>query len=201
MNLCMILPEEEEKVNLIPYSIPMEDAGRILRALLKHMRGVTVDLKGFTADYYRGVSFVEMTPVLDTLKVIREEKKWLEIVNLIIPTLNDDMGNIREMCVWIRENLGLDVPLHFTRFSPAYKMTHLPPTPVRTLEQARDVAVREGIRFVYIGNVPGHKYNSTFCPECGRKVISRIHSSVINLDIKGGKCKYCGYPIPGLWSL
>jgi len=171
-----------------------------LKALLKHMRGVTVDLKGFTADHYRDASFAEMTPVLNTLKVIKQEGKWLEIVNLIIPTLNDDIKKIKEMCIWIKENLGTDVPLHFIRFFPAYKMTHLPPTPIKTLEQARDIAVKEGIKFVYVGNVPGHKHNSTFCPKCNKKIISRVHFSVIGLDIKGGKCKHCGCPIPGLWN-
>lgn len=171
-----------------------------MKELLKHMRGVTVDLKGFTADYYKDVSFALMTPVLDTLKLIKKEGKWLEIVNLIIPTLNDNMKSIREMCIWIRGNLGADVPVHFIRFFPAYKMTHLPPTPVKTLEQARDTAVKEGIRFVYIGNVPGHKYNSTFCPGCDKKIISRVHFSVIDIDIKYGRCKHCGYSIPGLWD-
>jgi len=171
-----------------------------MKALLKHMRGVTVDLKGFTADHYRDVSFAEMTPVLNALKIIKEERKWLEIVNLIIPTLNDDLKKIREMCIWIKKNLGADVPLHFIRFFPAYRMIHLPPTPVKTLDQAREIAVKEGIEFVYVGNVPGHKYNSTFCPKCNKKIINRSHFSVIDVDIKGGKCKYCGYPIPGLWD-
>lgn len=172
-----------------------------LKELLKHMRGVTVDLKGFTADHYRDVSFAEMTPVLNTLKVIKNSGTWLEIVNLVIPTLNDNMDKIREMCRWIKENLGTDVPLHFTRFFPAYKMTHLPPTPVKTLEQAREIATKEGLKFVYIGNVPGHKNNSTFCPQCNKRIITRSHFSVIDISIKNGKCKYCGYPIPGLWDI
>lgn len=172
-----------------------------LRELLKHMRGVTVDLKGFTADHYREASFAEMAPVLSTLKVIKESGKWLEIVNLIIPTLNDNMDKIREMCIWIKENLGQDVPIHFTRFFPAYKMTHLPPTPVKTLEQAREIAIKEGIRYVYIGNVPGHRYNSTYCPKCNKRIITRIHFSVIDINLKDGKCKNCGNPIPGLWDL
>lgn len=171
-----------------------------LKALLKHMRGVTVDVKGFTADYYKDVSFAEMKPVLDTLKIIKEEGKWLEIVNLVIPALNDDMKNIREMCIWIKKNLGEDVPLHFIRFFPSYKMNNLPPTPIKTLENARDAATKEGMKFVYVGNVPGHTHNSTFCPACKKKIISRVHFSVIDLDVKGGKCKHCGCPIPGLWD-
>jgi pyruvate formate lyase activating enzyme len=172
-----------------------------MKALLKHMNGVTVDLKGFTAEYYRDVSFARMKPVLETLQLIKEQGKWLEIVNLIVPTLNDNMDSIREMCGWIMENLGPDVPIHFNRFSPAYKMMHLPPTPVKTLEEARDIAAEAGIRYVYIGNVPGHKYNSTFCPECKKKIIGRVHFAVRFVDIQKSKCKNCGNPIPGIWDL
>lgn len=172
-----------------------------MKALLKHIRGVTVDLKGFTADYYKDMSFAQMTPVLETLKLIKREGRWLEIVNLVIPTMNDDLTKIKEMSGWIKENLGDEVPVHFIRFFPAYKMTHLLSTPVRTLEQAREIAVKEGLKFVYIGNVPGHKYNSTYCPECGKMVISRTHFDVHEIEIKKGKCKFCGYPISGLWDL
>jgi len=171
-----------------------------MKKLLRHMKGVTVDLKGFTADYYRNMSFARMTPVLETLKLIKQQGKWLEIVNLIVPTMNDDMANIKEMCGWIMDNLGPDVPIHFTRFFPAYKMKHLPPTPIRILEEARDSAAEAGMRYVYIGNVPGHKYNSTLCPECRKKIISRTHFAVHQVDIKKSKCTYCGYRIPGIWE-
>jgi pyruvate formate lyase activating enzyme len=172
-----------------------------MKALLKHMKGVTVDLKGFTADYYRNMSFAKMTPVLETLILIKEQGKWLEVVNLIVPTMNDNMADIKEMCEWINENLGPDVPIHFIRFFPAYKMQHLPPTPVRTLEQARKIAVQAGMRYVYVGNVPGHKYNSTYCPECKKKIISRTHFAVQQVNIKDDKCSYCGHRIPGIWEL
>jgi len=171
-----------------------------LRRLLEHMTAVTVDLKGFTADFYQDVSFADMEPVIQTLKTLKEEGVWFEIVNLIIPTLNDNTRTIREMCKWIVNELGVDVPVHFTRFSPAYKMTHLQPTPVRTLERARDIALDESIKFVYIGNVPGHKNNSTFCPRCDERIIQRRHFSVLDLKIKDGKCENCGENIPGKWS-
>ncbi|MCD5401123.1 AmmeMemoRadiSam system radical SAM enzyme, partial [candidate division NPL-UPA2 bacterium] len=129
-----------------------------LRALLQHMDGVVVDLKGFCEEVYREIFGGELAPVLETLKIIREEGVWLEIVNLIIPTLNDEPDKIKEMCIWIRDNLGEDVPLHFTRFSPAYRLTHLPPTPIKTLELAVKIAHEAGLKYVYIGNVPGHKY-------------------------------------------
>ncbi|MBU2446429.1 MAG: AmmeMemoRadiSam system radical SAM enzyme [Bacteroidetes bacterium] len=171
-----------------------------MRQLLKNMAGVTVDLKGFTADFYKDVSFANMKPVLETLKLIKKENVWLEIVNLIIPTLNDNFDNIKQMCTWIVENLGKDVPVHFNRFSPAYKMKHLNPTPISSLERARKMAIEAGIKFVYIGNAPGHKHNSTYCPNCDERLIHRTHFSVHDVRIKKGKCEFCGYSIPGIWK-
>jgi pyruvate formate lyase activating enzyme len=121
-------------------------------------------------------------------------------VNLMIPTLNDDLNDVRRMCQWIRDTLSPQVPLHFTRFHPAYKLTSLPPTPVETLEGAVQVADEEGLDYVYVGNVPGHERNSTFCPSCGEKIIGRTHFSVLSLDVVKGKCRYCDQAIPGIWS-
>ena len=171
-----------------------------LSALLQYMDGVTVDLKGFTETFYREASSSQLAPVLRTLKHIRESGRHLEVVNLVIPTLNDDMAKIREMCVWIRENLGKDTPLHFTRFSPAHKLTHLPPTPIDTLEKAWKMGQEEGLEYVYIGNVPGHEGNNTFCPRCHKKLIHRVHFTVLANEVKGGKCSFCGYPIRGIWA-
>jgi pyruvate formate lyase activating enzyme len=170
-----------------------------LFALLEHMDAVTVDLKAFTAEFYQQVSSSELWPVLRTLENIRKAGKHLEIVNLVIPTKNDDLGDIRRMCVWIKETLGDQVPLHFTRFSPAYRLTNLPPTPVETLEQAASIADEEGLQYVYVGNVPGHERNSTFCPQCGERIISRMHFSVVSVDLEHGKCRFCGHEIPGIW--
>jgi pyruvate formate lyase activating enzyme len=161
---------------------------------------VVVDLKGFTKKFYRETSSAELEPVLRTLKIIREEEVWLEITNLIIPTLNDDLEDIRRMCEWIKENLGEGVPLHFTRFSPAYKLRRLPPTPIETLEAARKIAVEVGLNYVTIGNVPGHKYNSTFCPRCKKRLIHRVHFTVLSNNIEEGKCKFCQHKIPGRWK-
>ncbi|MBA4252128.1 MAG: AmmeMemoRadiSam system radical SAM enzyme [Chlorobiaceae bacterium] len=171
-----------------------------LKRLLENMMGVTVDLKGFTADFYRDVSFASMEPVLNTLRLIKSEGKWLEIVNLIIPTLNDDLNQIKEMCSWIVDNLGTDVPVHFNRFSPAYKMKHLKPTPISQLERARNIATEAGIRFVYVGNAPGHRHNSTFCPSCKKRIIHRTHFMVNEIRIKNGNCEFCKHPIPGVWK-
>jgi pyruvate formate lyase activating enzyme len=170
-----------------------------LFALLEILDAITIDLKAFTPEFYRQVSFSRLEPVLLTLENIRKTDTHLEIVNLVIPTLNDNMEDIRRMCVWIREKLGDETPLHFTRFSPAYKLTKLPPTPIKTLEEAAKIADDEGLKYVYIGNVPGHKRNSTFCPQCGKRVIHRVHFSVVSMKVRGGKCSFCGHSIPGIW--
>ncbi len=171
-----------------------------LRALLKRTDQVVVDLKGFCPDIYRRYYGGCLERVLRTLKIIREEGRWLEITNLVIPGVNDCLKEIRAMSEWIVEHLGPDVPLHFTRFFPAFKLTHLPSTPIRTLEEAREIAREAGINFVTIGNVSGHKYNSTFCPQCGEKIIHRVHFSVLRKNITDGRCDFCRHPIPGIWE-
>jgi len=170
-----------------------------LAALLPHMDAITVDLKAFTPEFYREVSASQLEPVLRTLQQIHSSSVHLEIVNLVIPTLNDDPADIRRMCRWIRDTLNDQVPLHFTRFHPAYQLTSLPPTPIETLESAAQIADDEGLHYVYIGNVPGHERNSTFCPACGAVIIERMHFAVLSLDVEHGKCRFCGHPIPGVW--
>lgn len=110
------------------------------------------------------------------------------------------MEKIKEMCLSIRENLGTQVPLHFTRFFPAYKLTRLPPTPVETLEQARGIALEVGLGYVYIGNVPGHQADNTFCPRCGEKLIGRMGLIVTENNLQQGRCPFCGYQIAGIWE-
>jgi len=171
-----------------------------LRELLKYMDAVCVDLKGFTAQFFTTTSFSQLEPVLTTLKTVKESGVWLEITCLIIPTLNDDMEQIEEMCRWIKENLGTEVPVQFSRFFPAYKLVKLPPTPTDTLERAREIAVTTGLKYVTIGNVPGHAANSTYCPKCGSVVIERVGFSVMANNLDQGRCKFCGYPIPGVWE-
>jgi pyruvate formate lyase activating enzyme len=170
-----------------------------LAALLEHMDAVTVDLKAFTPEFYEEVSASQLEPVLRTLQQIHHSGVHLEIVNLVVTTLNDDMDDIRRMCQWIRSTLSDDVPLHFTRFFPAYKLTSLPATPIETLENAAQIADEEGLQYVYIGNCPGHERNSTFCPQCGEKIIERLHFAVLSLQVQEGKCRFCGHSIPGVW--
>ena len=172
-----------------------------LSDLLSVTDAVTVDLKGFTETFYRDVSSSRLSPVLETLKSIRRTKVHLEVVNLVIPSLNDHMEDIKRMCEFIKDELGETTPLHFTRFFPNYKLINLPPTPVSTLEKARDIAVKEvGLQFVYVGNVPGHRYNSTLCPNCGKVVIKRRHFEVMWNKLLSGRCPFCGHEIPGIWT-
>ncbi|MDI7260223.1 MAG: AmmeMemoRadiSam system radical SAM enzyme [Thermodesulfobacteriota bacterium] len=168
--------------------------------LLKFLDGVTVDLKSFNPRFYQEISEARFEPVLETLKTIKMSGKHLEIVNLIIPTLNDDRGDMKRMCQWIVKHLGKETPIHFTRFSPSYKLTHLPYTPLKTLEEARSIALSAGIKFVYVGNVVGHPANSTYCPKCGRKLIERTHFVLLKNHVKNGCCPFCNETIPGIWS-
>lgn len=170
-----------------------------LRKLLRHTDAASIDLKGFTKKAYQNSS-ADLEPVLRTLKIIKDEGKWLEIINLVIPTINDDPKDLRRMCEWIREEIGIETPLHFSRFFPNYKLTHLDPTPIKTLEMARDIAVDVGLNYVTLGNVPGHKLNSTFCPKCGERLIHRIHFEVLKNDVVNGRCRFCDHRIPGIWG-
>jgi pyruvate formate lyase activating enzyme len=171
-----------------------------LLKLLKVLDAVKIDLKGFSERFYEEVSSATLKPVLESMITVKKENVWLEIVNLIVPTLNDDPEMIDEMCQWIGQKLGADTPLHFTRFHPDYKLTHLPPTPISTLESAYEIAKKNGLRYVYVGNVPGHVHNSTFCPSCSRRIIQRAHFDILEMNVENGKCGSCNFPIQGKWS-
>jgi len=171
-----------------------------LRNLCKTMDAANIDLKGYSEDFYREVCSGELQPVLEALKIYRKEKVHLEITNLMIPTKNDDMSVLGEMCLWIKKELGSETPIHFSRFYPLYKLKSLPPTPVSTLEKARSIALSAGLEYVYIGNVPGHEGENTFCPKCKKMVIKRAGYMVGEVHLKNGKCKFCGKPIPGIWT-
>ncbi|MFQ6037401.1 MAG: AmmeMemoRadiSam system radical SAM enzyme [Candidatus Aminicenantales bacterium] len=171
-----------------------------LRDLIKVVDAIKVDLKAFNQDFYTQYVRGELQPVLDGIRLIAQTDVWLEIVYLVIPTLNDSPEEIRRMSGWLVENAGPEVPVHFSRFHPMYLMKNLPPTPVSTLERAHDVAVREGLKYVYIGNVPGHTYENTFCPECHQVIIRRTAYRIHEVKITNGRCSSCGARIPGIWE-
>lgn len=182
----------------------MHTAGYIQPEPLRNIAGkldaVNFDLKGFDAEFYREYVGGELEPVLKSLKLLHESGIHIEITTIVIPTLNDDMALISEMCKWIISELGADVPLHFARFYPLYRLSALPRTPVSTLEKARDTALDAGLKFVYIAKVTGHKGENTFCPDCGEKVISRAGFVIEEINLKNGSCSYCGSVLPGLWA-
>jgi len=171
-----------------------------LEALTKVVAAVKVDLKAFNEDFYASYVRGELKPVLEAIKLIARSRVWLEIVYLVIPTLNDVPDDIRRMVRWMLREIGPDVPLHFTRFQPMYLVKNLPPTPVSTLESLRRIALDEGLHYVYIGNVPGHEGENTICPKCRRTLVRRYVFEIETNDIKEGKCPSCRTPIPGLWA-
>lgn len=170
-----------------------------LLALLQTLDAITIDLKGFTNKFYHDVCSSRLEPVLESLKTIRQTQVHLEIVNLVIPTLNDNEDDIKRMCSWIKNHLGEQTPLHFSRFFPSYKLRNLPPTPIPTLEKAKEIADEVGLHYVTIGNVPGHKYNSTYCPRCKKRLVHRVHFRVYTNNVQEGRCRFCRHPIPGIW--
>ncbi|MBN2483851.1 MAG: AmmeMemoRadiSam system radical SAM enzyme [Candidatus Omnitrophica bacterium] len=169
--------------------------------LLDYMDFVNIDLKGFSSEFYRDISGgTELENVLRTLEIIHQAGVHLEITTLLIPTLNDSSGEIRALSSWIKENLGEETPLHFSRFQPQYKLQNLPATPLSTLRNAYDIAKEVGLKYVYIGNVSGINEESTWCPVCGKRLIHRIGYSVIENKIAGGRCPFCQTKIKGVWS-
>lgn len=168
----------------------------------RYMDAANVDLKGFTEEFYSKVCSAKLGPVLETLKYLKHETKvWFEITTLLIPGLNDSDKEIEEETQWIRENLGPDVPLHFTAFHPDYKMTDRPPTPPATLTRARSIGIKNGLHYVYTGNVHDGDGGSTYCGSCGKLLIGRDWYALKawNLDAQG-RCKYCSEPLPGVFE-
>ncbi len=171
-----------------------------LRKLFQVIDAANIDLKSFDPAIYRKLNGADLAPVLRTLKIFHEEGVWLEITNLVIPSWTDDLSMIGKMCDWLVANGLQDCPLHFSRFTPLYKLSQLPMTSVSTLDRARDIALRAGMRYVYVGNVPGHAAESTFCPHCGATVIHRRGYVVDAKGLKNGACASCGTTIAGRWE-
>ena len=173
-----------------------------LLELCKVTDAANVNLKSFDEEIYRELNTGKLEPILATLKTLKREGVWFEVTNLVVPTYTDKPEMIRRMCDWLLANLGPDYPLHFSRFQPAHKLTHLPPTPVDTLLEAREIARSAGLNFVYVGNCPEvSDGETTFCPQCKKAVIERNIFSVLAMRVTGGKCQSCGTRIPGVWAV
>ena len=174
---------------------------RAARDLYQFVDAAHVDLKGFDEDTYQKLNSGKLQPILNLLKTLKELGVWVEIINLVVPTYTDNLDTIRRMCGWIAKELGPDRPLHFSRFHPEHKLTHLAPTPVETLVKARDSARAEGLDYVYIGNVPGLEgVETTWCPNCKKAVIERDIFAVTRMNLTDGKCNFCGTKIAGVWK-
>ena len=174
---------------------------RPARDLYQYVDAAHVDLKGFDEETYRNLNSGRLEPILRTLQVLKELGVWCEIINLVVPTYTDRLDVIQRMCAWIAKELGPEQPLHFSRFHPQHKLTHLTPTPLDTLVKARDAARAEGLRFVYVGNVPGlADAGTTWCPGCKKAVVQRDIFAVTRLEVVNGQCRFCGAKIPGVWG-
>jgi len=160
----------------------------------------TVGLKGWDPEFYRQMTKGEIEPVKKAIKKIARSDKWLEIVTLLVPTKNDDDKTVRNIAKFVKNETGVDTPLHFLRFTPAYKLRNLPNTPVSVMERARKIAMDEGLRYVYLGNVPGHIGQNTLCPTCGKTIIRKVGFEIIEEHVNKGYCEFCKTKIPGIWK-
>ncbi len=170
-----------------------------LDELLKVLSAIKVDFKAYDERFYRELCSGSLQPVLKTLEKVAKSKVWLEMVHLTIPSLNDGLEAVDKLAGWVKTHLGPDVPLHFTRFHPTYKLRNLPPTPVRSLVQAYERARAAGLHYVYVGNLPGHDAEHTRCHVCGELIIERVGYSVRSRFVEPGRCPKCSAKIPGVW--
>ena len=168
--------------------------------LCKVIDAANIDLKSLDDSIYLKLNAGKLEPILSSLKTLKDEGVWLEITNLVIPSWTDDLEMIKKMCGWLIENGFDDTPLHFSRFHPQYKLQRLPSTPVNTLVKAKDIAAKEGLKFVYIGNVPGSNAIDTSCPQCNEKLVDRSGYNIAAIQISNGKCPHCNAEIAGRWN-
>ncbi|MFH1932775.1 MAG: AmmeMemoRadiSam system radical SAM enzyme [Pseudomonadota bacterium] len=172
-----------------------------LLKLARYLDGANIDFKSLDNRIYQYLNGGTLQPVLNTFKTLHGEGVWFEIATLVVPTYVDDPEMVKKMCGWILKELGPDYPLHFLRFFPQYKLTRLPHTPVTILEQFRDLALKEGIRYVYLGNVPGHEGCHTYCHNCRKVLVVRKGYPLSKFNIENGRCKFCKTSIPGRWEI
>lgn len=171
-----------------------------LRRLYPLVDAANIDLKAMSNDFYRRICDAELRPVLTSIELAKELGVWVEVTNLVIPTLNDDPKLITALARWMVRSLGPDTPLHFSAFFPRHKLTDLPPTPTETLVKAREIARDQGVNYVYIGNTTGTDGENTYCPHDGRLLVRRVGYKVLSNSIdSNGRCPQCGNAIAGIW--
>ncbi len=170
-----------------------------LKKLVPYIKAANIDLKG-NALFYEKICDAKIEPVLETIKLLKEKGVWLELTNLIVPGYNDNIEELKKTIAWIKENLGQDVPLHFSAFYPCYKLTNVQPTPPEFLIKARIIAKQQGLKFVYTGNISDEEGSTTYCPNCNKPIIKRKSVFIIENNLKRGKCKFCKNSVPGVWQ-
>jgi len=182
----------------------MHSAGFIneepLLQIAPYLTAANIDLKGFRDKYYSSFCSGSVDSVLRTLKTLKQQGVWVEITNLLIPGANDSEEDLKDLCQWVKENLGPYTPIHFSRFHPMYKLTDLSPTPLSSLIRARNIAKETGLKFIYIGNIPEAIGEDTHCPFCRKLLIKRTGYTVLENHIQEGKCSFCGKAIAGIWD-
>jgi pyruvate formate lyase activating enzyme len=170
-----------------------------LRKISPYLDAANIDLKAFTEGFYKKICGARLQPVLDAIRLYRELNIWIELTTLIIPTHNDSPHELEQIASFIRE-LGPDIPWHITAYHPTYRLTDQPRTPVKTLIQAREIGLRMGLRYVYIGNVPEEQGENTYCYNCGELLIERCGFSVRKNRLRSGDCPECRVQIAGVYS-
>ena len=170
----------------------------MLETIQPYLNAANVDLKAFRDQTYRRYVGARLQPVLDSLKMLKKLGIWLEVTTLVIPNLNDDPAELRECAQFIAQELGTDTPWHISRFFPDYKLAEVPPTPLETLRQAREIGLEEGLKYVYVGNVGGEESENPFCPDCGQVLIRRHIFGVQVNQIRAGRCPNCNCAIAGV---
>lgn len=171
-----------------------------LTKLCRYLDGANIDLKSINDSFYREECKGWIDPILDSLKTLKEKGVWLEITNLIIPTLNDKNEEIKKLSEWVKKNLGSSVPVHFTAFYPCYERMELRPTSPDKVQEARKIALDAGLKYVYAGNILDWESNSTYCPKCGELLIKRLGFKVAENKLNNGKCSFCNERIDGVWN-
>ncbi|GAB4408796.1 MAG: AmmeMemoRadiSam system radical SAM enzyme [Anaerolineales bacterium] len=170
----------------------------MLETFFPYLDAANVDLKAFRDEFYRQQCGARLQPVLDSLRLMKQQGIWVEVTTLVIPGLNDDPGELRELAGFIAQELGVETPWHVSRFHPMYKMLDRGSTPVQTLERAWAIGKEAGLRYVYVGNVLGAPEEHTYCWNCGKRIIARFGFSVRERHVRDGKCEYCGAAIDGV---
>ncbi len=170
-----------------------------LLKLCRVLDGANVNLKSYSDAIYKKLNGGRLQPVLNTFKTLHDQGVHFEMTNLVVPGYVDDEEMIKRMCGWILANLGPNHPLHFLRFFPQYRLDRLAPTPISTLTRFRQLAMSEGIRYVYVGNVPGHEGNNTYCHNCKKLLIERRGYTIPAYHLDGNQCSFCRTVIPGRW--